>query len=74
MDNRGSVDSVGNRVGNAVSDNSVGKSMANNSMGNSVANNAVGKSSSQKLRGGRGRGHQGNTQESLKKGLLQVVP
>merc|ERR1719382_2237344 len=56
VDNRGSVHSVGNRVGNAVS---------NDSMSKSVSNNAVGKSSSQELRGGRGRSHQGNTQESL---------
>ena len=42
VDNRGSVDSVdsvGNRVGNAVSDNSVGKSVANNSVGKSVSDN-----------------------------------
>merc|ERR1719347_590046 len=57
MDNRGSVD---DRAGN-----SVGNAMANNSVGNAMANNSMGKSSSQKLRGGRGRGHQGNTQESL---------
>merc|ERR1719412_3551163 len=35
--NGGSMDSVGNRVGNAVSDNSVGKSVANNAVGKSVA-------------------------------------
>jgi len=44
MDNRGSVDSVGNRVGNTVSNNSVGKSVSDNTVGNSVANNTVGKS------------------------------
>ena len=65
VDNRGVVGggSVDNRVGNAVSDNSVGKSVSNNSVGKSVTNNSVG----QKLRSGRGRSHQGNTQESLQK-------
>merc|ERR1719187_2370444 len=58
MDNRGSVDdrgSMDDRTGNSVG----------NRVGNAMANNSVGKSSSQKLRGSRGRSHQGNTQESL---------
>ena len=37
--------SVGNRVGNAVSNNTVGKSMTNNTVGKSVTNNSVGNTS-----------------------------
>ena len=70
-------DLVGVHLGNGVGNRSmVGRGSVNyrgsvddragNSVGKAMANNSVGKSSSQKLRGGRGCGHQGNTQESLK--------
>jgi len=57
MDNRGSVDdragnSVGNRVGNAVSDNTVGKSVTNDSVGNSSNNSSLSKVASKARLGG----------------------
>merc|ERR1719239_1379527 len=39
------MDSVGNRVGNTVSNNSVGKSVSNNTVGKSVSNDSMGNSS-----------------------------
>ena len=62
MDDRAG-NSVGNRVGNAVSNNTVGKSVSNNTVGKSVTNNSV--VAGKKLGGSRGRSHQGQTQESL---------
>ena len=57
MDDRGSVDnragnSVGNRVGNAVSDNTVGKSVTNDTVGNSSNNSSLSKVASKARLGG----------------------